>query len=260
MILRGNVFSKVLEMETSITVLIPNSFDRDGKYKVVYLLHGLCGRSGDIIDYTMLPSYIEGKDIVFIMPEVGRSFYHDMRYGQNYYSYIAEELPFICEKVFNISGAREDTAVIGLSMGGYGALRCGLSNPEKYGYIGAFSSPILFLEEGLNYHRENVENEEFINAIGEQVIRDFYGIFGSNLDLTEKSDISQILMTYENADIKPYVYMTCGKADIFYNDNIRMSDKLESSGFEIEFESWEGNHDWYFFDKSLKKAVDKIFK
>jgi len=46
MILRGNFFSQKLEMETSITIVAPNKFYSQ-PYKVVYLLHGLCGRSGD---------------------------------------------------------------------------------------------------------------------------------------------------------------------------------------------------------------------
>ena len=57
MILRGNVFSKVLEMETGISILFSNNFDRSQDYKVIYLIHGMCGDSSNWIDYTMLPVY-----------------------------------------------------------------------------------------------------------------------------------------------------------------------------------------------------------
>lgn len=56
MILRGHFFSSTLEMETGISLLLPKTDGERRPYKVVYLLHGLCGRSGDWIDYTMLPA------------------------------------------------------------------------------------------------------------------------------------------------------------------------------------------------------------
>jgi S-formylglutathione hydrolase FrmB len=124
MILRGNVFSKILEMDTGITIVTPNDFKMDGTYKVVYLLHGACGNNGTWADYSMLPVYANHGKTIYVLPEVARSFYTDMKYGFKYFSYITEELPNICKTVFNISADREDTAIIGGSMGGYGALNC----------------------------------------------------------------------------------------------------------------------------------------
>ena len=40
--LSGSVYSKILDMDTGLTIVTPNKL-REGKYKVVYLLHGLCG-------------------------------------------------------------------------------------------------------------------------------------------------------------------------------------------------------------------------
>ncbi len=101
MILKGNLFSQKLEMETSLSILIPDNTS-EKPFRVVYLLHGLCGRSGDWIDYTMLPVYAQKYNVLFIMPEVARSFYSDMKIGMNYFSYITKELPQICKSNFNI--------------------------------------------------------------------------------------------------------------------------------------------------------------
>ena len=76
-----------------------------------------------------------------------------MKYGLKYFSYITEELFKICKNIFNISSKREDTAIMGASMGGYGALKCALSKPEQYGFCGAFSPAFLFLKDYLNYER-----------------------------------------------------------------------------------------------------------
>ena len=61
-----------------------------------------------------------------------------MKYGLPYFSYLTEELPTICKSIFRISADREHTAVMGGSMGGYGALKCALSKPEQYGMCAAF--------------------------------------------------------------------------------------------------------------------------
>ena len=68
MILRGVFFSQKLEMETNISIIAPDNFSNQ-PLKVVYLLHGICGRSGDWIDYSMLPNYSKEYQVLFIMPE-----------------------------------------------------------------------------------------------------------------------------------------------------------------------------------------------
>lgn len=103
--LSGTVYSNVLEMDTDITIITPNDL-KDEPYQVVYLLHGLCGNNKTWLDYTMLPFYAEHGRSIYVLPEVGRSFYADMQYGQRYFTYIADELPTIVRNVFRVSADR----------------------------------------------------------------------------------------------------------------------------------------------------------
>lgn len=48
--LNGNVFSKVLDIDTGITIVTPNDLKLDGSYKAVYLLHGLCDNHRNWLD------------------------------------------------------------------------------------------------------------------------------------------------------------------------------------------------------------------
>lgn len=259
MILRGSVFSKVLEMETGITVVAPNGLKTGEKFQVAYLLHGLCGSNGDWANYTMLPVYANDYNVVFIMPEVGRSFYSDMKYGQRFFSYITEELPEICKNVFNISGRTEDTAVIGASMGGYGALKCALAKPEQYGYCCAFSSACLFLKEGLDNQRENGETKAFKAAYTEQLIRDFRSIFGDNLEWNPQDEILELAKKINGQKVKPKIYSVCGNEDYLRGDNARFADEMKKLDFDLTYQEWPGSHDWYFFDEALRKALKFCF-
>ncbi|MGG7079589.1 alpha/beta hydrolase [Clostridium sardiniense] len=259
MILRGNVFSKILGMDTGITVIVPNKFKESDKYKVAYLLHGLCGDNGSWADNTMLPVYANNYNTIFIMPEVARSFYTDMKYGQKFFSYVTEELPEICKRVFNISNKREDTVIIGGSMGGYGALKCALSEPEKYGYCCAFSSACLFLKEYLDIQRESGKTEEFRSMYGEQLITDFLSAFGPELEWNPKDEILELAKSVSVQEIKPKIYLACGTEDYLRDYNIRFCNEIEKINLNFTYEEWEGIHDWYFFDEALKKSLQICF-
>jgi putative tributyrin esterase len=260
MILRGNVFSKTLEMETGITVVTPNDFHEDRPYQVVYLLHGLCGRSGDWVDYTMLPVYAADYHAVMIMPEVARSFYTDMKYGLNYFTYITEELPKISKAIFNISAKREDTAIIGASMGGYGALKSALSKPEQYGYCCAFSSACLFMKEFFDSQQTQKSTEIMKRTYGEQLVKDFQAAFGEQFECSSQGDLLELANAANGQAVKPKIYCTCGTEDYLHGDNARFRDEMKKLDFDFTYEEFPGIHDWNFFNKALKRALNFCFE
>ncbi len=255
MILRGVFFSQQLDMETNLSIVAPDKISGQ-PYKVVYLLHGICGRSGDWIDYSMLPNYAKEYQAIFIMPEVARSFYSDMQYGLNYFSYITEELPLISNSLLNISAKREDTAIIGASMGGYGALKAALSKPQNYGFCGAFSSPCLMLKEHLKYSEGS---KKFKEIFGERLFKDFQAVFGEKIEWNPKEDVIELAKRFNDKVSMPELFLTCGTDDFFYNDNKRFHSILQDLGHHSIFEEWQGNHDWIFFDEALKRALKCFF-
>lgn len=256
--LNGTVFSKVLGMDTDITVVTPNSVKAGKKYKVVYLLHGLCGNSRTWIDYSMLPVYASSGNTIYIMPEAARSFYTDMKYGARYFSYVTEELPEICKSFFNITSERENTAIMGGSMGGYGALKCALTMPERYGVCAAFSSGCLFMKEGFNEMREKGPDSELIENFGEQLMYDFKAIAGENYELRPENDILKLVDKAAKGEYMPQFYLTCGTEDCFYNDHINFCRELEKRNIKYEFETWKARHNFIYFNDALKRAIDKF--
>lgn len=256
MILRGHVFSRKLEMETGISVVGPNDFGSGRPYRVAYLLHGLCGRSGDWTDYSMLPVYAQKGDTLFVMPEAARSFYADQKCGQSYFAYLVDELPEICRSLFNISAERERTAIIGASMGGYGALKAALSRPGQYGCCCAFSSPCLFLNDYLGARNRAGGAEEVEAELGTQLAKDFRAAFGDPFELSPGNDLLGLARGLGGRAPKPSIYAACGKSDPFRAENGRFAGELKSLDFDISYEEWEGGHDFAFFDAALRKAIE----
>lgn len=256
MILRGNVFSQILEMDTGISVVLPNQLRLNEEYKVVYLLHGLCGNHETWIQYSMLADYARWGNTIYIMPEAARSFYTDMQYGLPYFTYITEELPMICKNLFRISEKREHTGIIGSSMGGYGALKAAFTKPEQYGMCGAFSSPCLFLKESLEELKEHEKRQQFVEQYGEKILQDFTAAFGENFEWKAENEILELAKKMKDCKEKPLIYITCGKQDSFFEYHIRLKKEMENLKIPFIFEDWEAGHTFDFFDKSLKKAVN----
>lgn len=254
MILHGSVFSKVLDMDTGITVLAPNNPSARG-YRVAYVLHGLCGNHATWTDYTMLPYFAGEGSTIYVMPEAGRSFYTDMVHGLDYFTYLVDELPVICKSMFHISAKREDTAIIGGSMGGYGALKAALSRPGQYGMCAAFSSCCLFLKEGLDDQRENGMNPDFIAKFGEKLPKDFVSIFGEGLAWKPEYEILDLARKAASSEFRPTLYLACGTEDPFHSDHLRFQTEIKKLALDVTYEEWPGAHDFPFFNTALEKAI-----
>jgi S-formylglutathione hydrolase FrmB len=256
MILRGNVYSEVLDLYTGIRVLAPDQRPEEGAYKICYLLHGLHNDQNSWIDSTLLQVFARDYHVLFVLPAVGRSFYADMKHGYNYFTYVSEELPKITRKVFNISAKREDTAVIGCSMGGYGALKIALTKPDQYGFCGTISPACLFINEHLESLRKNAD--QWLKTGGPEataILRDFQTAFGEELAYTEGDEIIKLAGKIASRTVQPKIYAACGIEDNLQRENLRFKEQIEKLNLDYTYEAWTGSHDWQFFNDALKKAL-----
>ena len=255
--LKGTVFSETLEMDTGISIVTPNRLDGGRPYKVVYLLHGLMGDSASWLDYSMLPVFAMGGNTIFVMPDAGRSFYVDMKQGFRYFTYITEELPRICRSVFRISSERENTAVMGCSMGGYGALRCALMKPEQYGVCAAFSSGCLFMKDNVqSITSQGIENA--VNTFGKQLLTDITSAFGNDLEWKPEYEITELAAKAKEKGLLPRLYLTCGTEDHFYQDHIRLREAFDTLGVDYDYEEWQARHDLLYFNEALRRAIARF--
>jgi S-formylglutathione hydrolase FrmB len=223
---------------------------------VVYLLHWLHGDQGTWVDNTMLPVFAKEYNIIFIMPEAGRSFYYNQKYGRKYYDYVSDELPQICAKIFNISAKREDTAVMGCSMGGHGSLRLALTRPDRFSFCGAISSACIHFKHILDGLRENAGPYLATGPEAEAIVTDLKAIHGENLEYRKDDDIPELVKNFPADTPRPEFYAACGTEDDLRKENVQFVDEMKNAGFDCAYEEWAGGHDWYFFSAALKKALE----
>jgi S-formylglutathione hydrolase FrmB len=159
--LPGGARVEFLEMESSalrgkgeFSIFFPPSYSKSSKdYPVVYFLHGIFNdhTSWTVSRYGNLPEKIEtlmtaGKlpEMVLIHPNGGKSFYTNYHDGSlKYEDFVVNELPSFVESKYRTKAGRNHRAVVGTSMGGYGALKIAMKFPERY-RAAAAHSPIVF--------------------------------------------------------------------------------------------------------------------
>jgi S-formylglutathione hydrolase FrmB len=188
--------------------------------------------------------------IALVVPEVQRSFYQDMKYGLPYYSYITRELPGLVSELFHLSVKREDLMVAGLSMGGYGALKCAFGSPDVFSACGAFSSAC-----DVRHMAANFKEIEGVGEVGYRIGFELAGQFGEDRKVPDESDIYWLVEKVSQQAVKPRLYMTCGTEDGLLEMNHRLRDHIKSLPVDYAYEEWTGIHDWIFWNESLRRML-----
>lgn len=243
-------FSESLGMQTEVYAVVPQKStsgeigiennNRDSELKCLYLLHGLSDDHTIWLRRTSIERYAADYGICVVMPCGGRSFYTDMKYGGKYYTYITEELPRVIGGFLKISQKREDTYIAGLSMGGYGALKSALKNPDKYCAAAGLSSVA------------NIKNSRFKD--------DMIPIHGENTAVPDSEDLFYLASKTNECLVKPRIYMGEGTEDFMYDDNIRLKEHFESLDYDYTYRESKGEHNWAFWDEYIQYVLKWMFE
>ncbi|MCR8845382.1 esterase family protein [Paenibacillus sp. SC116] len=241
-------YAETLAISTSIQVVLPqHSFlraSRDGKLPVLFLLHGLGADHTEWGRHSSVERLAEETGVALVMPSVGRSYYTDMKKGSPYFTYVSEELPVVARSLFPLSERREDNFVAGISMGGYGAFKLGLSFPERYAAAASLSGGLDIVS------RVNGPNS-FLPYEVECIFGNTEELKGSENDLFALA--SELAASQEQ---QPHLYQCCGTEDFLHKDNLSFYDHAIDVGLDITYEEEPGEHEWGYWDRKIKRVLD----
>lgn len=150
-------YSRTVGATRRALVYTPPSYSKSKKLPVLYLLHGIGGDEKEWLNggkpQVILDNlYADGKiePMIVVMPN-GRAMKDD-RVGDNMMApdrveafatfekdLLNDLIPFI-EKRYPVIKDRDHRAIAGLSMGGGQSLNFGLGNPDRFAWVGGFSS------------------------------------------------------------------------------------------------------------------------
>lgn len=247
--------SRVLHLEVAVNVIIPDRPRADEKwgsretYKTLYLLHGLSDDHTVWTRRTSIERYSMDHGIAVVMPAVGRSWYSDTAYDAKYFTFVAEELPELCRSYFKgMSDKREDNMVAGLSMGGYGAFKIGMTYPDRFCACASLSGAFDVLNLGKHHFDEWRGNWGF-------ELKEPDDMKGSPSDLfalTEKCVKSGATL--------PKLYFWCGTEDFLLSTNRKYKELLDSLAVEYTYKESEGDHTWKWWDLHIQDVLNEFLK
>lgn len=254
----SNALHRLSEMTAIVPVEAPAMLppealaEYDKPLKTVMLLHGFSGTHTDWLYGSRIQELAMRHHIAVLCPSGENGFYVDDNHRDAWYEqYLCEVLAF-ARKVFPLSDKREDTALGGYSMGGYGAMRNGLKHPELFGGIIALSSALI--TDKLAEQTEQKDNPMATAAYYDHVFGRPDEILGSDRDTKH---LAKLLA--ESDSPRPRIYMACGTEDFLIQPNNDFDAYLTGLGIEHEYVTTPGVHDWVFWDAQIEKALDWFY-
>ena len=242
-----NYNSPTIGMHQNLTIILPGDvtfFDssRTTKHlKSMLLLHGLSSDETTYIRYTSIERYANEHQLAIIMPNVDHSGYANMVYGHSYYDYILEIYEYV-HQILPLSRKREDNFIAGHSMGGYGTIKFALTQSDKF----AKAAPLSAVFEA-----QRLIDLDWIDFSPQAITGRDTQIKGTELDtyylLDQAIDAS--------VDI-PELFIMCGKEDFLYHDNLQFIETLNKKGVSYKFEDGPGDHDYAYWDRAIKRAIE----
>lgn len=242
-------YSQTLGIQTAAYVLLPDPqimAQSDEPVPVLYLLHGLSDDHTMWLRNTRIEQYARSYRIAVVMPAANRSFYMDMAHGAKYDTFIAEELPAIVERYFPVSHARKGRFAAGLSMGGYGALKLGLTRSNRYAAVASISGA---LEMEKSFDPLANRDKAFLREV-----TDIYGSEGALKNGSGNLALSAEKLC-QTPGAAPRMYIACGTEDSLLSANESFVSRF-GARLPIEYHTEQGAHTWDFWDKHIKAVLE----
>jgi len=245
-------YSAALKRQMPYRVYLPANLAPDKKLPVVYLLHGGNGDFRDwsnFSDVAQYAAFARSGGLILVMPEGAFSYYQNaaLKPEDRYEDYLAIDLISDVENRFPAAEGQENRAIIGISMGGFAAIKLGLSRPQLFFFVGAFSPSIDVLHRRFN-----------IKRVGEWLrIRSIFGPMGSN---SRQSMDPFVLVQSADPAVTPYIYLGAGEREPLLEPNRRFASRLQERHFGYEFHTKPGGHDWGEWDAQIPGCFAVLVK
>jgi putative tributyrin esterase len=249
-LIQCSFFSEALELGTHMTVLLPQTAagqvgvsgsTATAAPPVLYLLHGLTDDDSAWTRYTSIERYASARGLAAVMPQVHRSFYADETYGMKFWTFLSDELPRTVQSLFRVSDDPARTFVAGLSMGGYGAMKWALRQPDRFAAVASFSGAL-----DLAYIQE-YDLRPHIRALTARV-------FAGRTVQHSDEDLFHLVKTADRTRL-PKLTVRCGTDDVLMAQNERFVATCRQHGVPVDAEFGPGAHEWGYWDRQIEPWI-----
>ena len=212
----------------------------------VYLLHGA---GADYRDWSVSSNVqpLATAGYALIMPEGETSYFLNSASARRdqYEDFVTRDLIADVEARFPVDRRASRRAIIGVSMGGFGALTIALHHPSVFAFVGALSAPLDAARRPFAWRR-----------FGQSMrLREVFGPYGSE---QRRQRDPLVLLQSANGAALPYIFQSCGKEEPLLPANIRFARALATHGVASQFEMPEGGHSWAQWNTELPRVMQAL--
>jgi enterochelin esterase-like enzyme len=240
-------YSRSLKRFRRMHVYTPPGYELGkGKYPIFYLLHGAfdcddswttVGRAGFILDNLIAEN--KAQPMVVVMPAGHTGPFRwgqpigEARMDEFIKDFLNDIMPY-AEQNYRVYTDKQHRALAGLSMGGAQTLDIAISDLEKFGYLGVYSSGV-------------------------------FGITGRGFDgapLPGPTWEEQHKEELDNAELKKgikLVWFATGKEDFLIETSRLTVDMLKKHGFNVVYTESSGGHTWVNWRHYLNDFAQLLF-
>ncbi|HUJ95737.1 MAG TPA: alpha/beta hydrolase family protein [Terriglobales bacterium] len=244
--------SRILKQSVRYCVALPARYDTKNtmrRYPVLYFLHGL-GEDEQTLLNTGGWNLIEDLrqqhkigDFLLAAPEGKQTFYINSAYGSVRYSdfFLQEFIPQI-ETKYHVRSGRQNRAITGVSMGGYGALRFAFARPELFGAVSAQAAALI---------TQSPEQLDAAEESGMALGKVLQAVFGKPIEVAHWRANDPFLLARKNEsrlrDVA--IYFNCGQEDDFGFERGAqiLHEQLTAEHIKHEYHLYPGDHSMNYF-------------
>lgn len=231
--------SVALNRDMPYRVFLPELIEVGTKLPVVYLLHGGNGSFRDWSNDSTVSNYA-AKGLILVMPEGEFSYYMNAAENPNdrFEDYTFGDVVVDVEKRFPAANTREKRAIIGISMGGFAAIKIAMTRPDLFCFVAALSPAI------------DITHRRFrIRRWGEW--RRTRMIFGPEESEARRARDPSRLIEKVDPATTPYLFITTGQNEPLFGPIHAFVQRLTALNFRHEFHAKPGGHDWNEWNSQL---------
>lgn len=244
--------STALGGEGEFGVYLPEKW-RDAKtLKVLFLLHGAFSEYKSSFLYSSLARYCETRNMAIVAPSSHLGVYTDMIHGENGYSMLKEVVALSGKMFPALPSEPEKRFILGISMGGHGAFKLTMEQPDQFSAVAACSSPIdvvrtmELLESGEHFGG----GAELFHAF--QSANTYRGTQGDVIEMARK-------LKQEGRHI-PRLFLCWGDEDHAKPEDLVTVEKFKELGIPLTTREGIGGHNFDMWDPLLEGILDWMLK
>lgn len=235
--------SNLLDQEKTFQVIVPEKRLKSDRFPVLYMLHGAWGSHESWTGGTEIEELADYYQSIIVMPD-GKPFGWyvnsptDPKY--QYESYIAEELIPLIDRSFPTISDRSARGIMGLSMGGHGAITLASKYPELFGSASSLSGILDITKHPDSWH-----------------IKERLGTQKDNEALWKNNSAHYLAPQLKGKDVA--ILTDCGIKDtgtgaIF--DGNQYHKKMTELGIPHIWRELAGDHNWAYWKEHLPEHLN----